>query len=298
LAAQGAAEPFSNRALLCEQARLPVPAKQTGLPVALSQGVTRIGVMDSGVGGLSVLSVLAHLRPQTDLVYYADSAHLPYGEKSEAFIKARVLAIGEILIEKEGCGLMVVACNTATAAAIEALRARWPAVPIVGVEPGIKPAAQQSRHGRIAVFATRATIASARLAGLVTRYAAQKTVFLEACPGWADWIEEGGPSHPALLADLDARLARLLGQGVDQLVLGCTHYSFVGPVIQERVKGEAAVIDIAHAVAFQASRLAGPSPPISSSGTVGRLRLLSSAPLASLEKALVQFELLSLQGRL
>lgn len=261
-----------------------------------ARSLSSIGVMDSGVGGLSVLAALAQLRPATDLVYYADAAHLPYGEKSQAFIRERVLAIAAQLID-QGCGLIVVACNTATAAAIDALRAQWPHIPMVGVEPGVKPAAQCSQRRRIAVLATRVTIESERLRGLVQRHAQGTHVFLEACSGWADWIEAGGPEHPALLADVDRRLERLLGAGVDQLVLGCTHYSFVASLIRERVRGQAGVIDIAHAVALQACRQAGPVPP-DMAPPLGRLRLCSSASPAVLEQALARFELGGLRARL
>ena len=129
-----------------------------------------IGVFDSGLGGLSVLAAITRALPAADLLYLADTAHLPYGDKSDAFIRDRVLRIGRHLVDR-GCTLIVVACNTATAAAVAALRQSLPELPVVGVEPGVKPAASASKSGRIAVLATTSTAHSERLAQLIRRHA-------------------------------------------------------------------------------------------------------------------------------
>lgn len=214
-----------------------------------------IGVFDSGLGGLSVLAALVEALPQADFIYYADTAHVPYGNKSEAQIQRRVLAIGEHLANN-GCGLLVVACNTATAAAVQALRAAHPGIPVVGIEPGIKPAAQETKSGRIAVLTTEATANSQRLQRLIRDHADQIEVFVEPCPGWATHVEMLQLDDPALAADIRARIEPLLEQGVDRIVLGCTHYSFLAPLLKQVIGTRAQLVDVADAVARQTRRLA------------------------------------------
>jgi glutamate racemase len=214
-----------------------------------------IGVFDSGLGGLSVLAALARGLPRADLVYLADTAHVPYGPKSEFFVRARVLAIGEHLIER-GCRMLVVACNTATATAIQALRDAHPAVPVVGVEPGVKPAAAATRSRRIAVLATETTARSERLARLIANYAADIDVQVVACPGWATKVETLHLDDAGFADEVRARIEPLLDDGVDQIVLGCTHYAFLSHLIEPLAQGRAALVDVADAVARQATRLA------------------------------------------
>lgn len=215
-----------------------------------------IGVFDSGLGGLSVLAAIAHALPRADLVYLADSAHVPYGDKPDGFIAARVLAVGRHLADS-GCDLLVVACNTATATAIQALRDALPDVPVVGVEPGVKPAAQGSRTRRIAVLATEATARSRRLAQLIARHADGTRVDVVPCPGWATHVETLQPDTPAFRAEIAARILPLLEAGVDRIVLGCTHYAFLAPLIAPLIAGRAELVDVAAAVARQAMRLGG-----------------------------------------
>ena len=157
-----------------------------------------IGVFDSGVGGLSVLRALRGRLPGVPLRYLADSAHAPYGGREAAHIIGRSLALTQRLLE-DGATLIVVACNTATVQAIAALRERWPALPFIGVEPGIKPAAAQTRTGRIAVMATAATVASARVQRLVEQHAGDAEVLLQGCSGVVDVIERADGDSAALL---------------------------------------------------------------------------------------------------
>lgn len=250
-----------------------------------------IGVFDSGLGGLSVLDALVTALPRADFTYYADTAHVPYGSKDDAFIQARVLAIGEALVA-QGCELLVMACNTATAAAVQALRAAHPGVPVVGVEPGIKPAAQASVTRRIAVLATESTARSDRLAKLVQAHAAQVTTHIEPCPGWATHVEMLRLDDPALAADARARIEPLLAQDVDRIVLGCTHYSFLAPLLNEIIGGRARLVDVAEAVARQTQRLAGPL-----AHGHGRVRLLASAHRERLHAALPALRLGHLAAR-
>ena len=250
-----------------------------------------IGVFDSGLGGLSVLAALVDALPQADFCYYADTAHVPYGSKSDAHIQQRVLAIGHELAGM-GCGLLVVACNTATAAAVQALRAAHPAIPVVGIEPGIKPAARDTRTGRIAVLATESTARSTRLRKLIDDHADGVHVHIEPCPGWATHVETLQLEDPALFADIGERMARLLDLGVDRVVLGCTHYSFLSPHLQAALAGRAELVDVAAAVARQAQRLGGHLPLGN-----GRLHLRASAHPERLHAALPRLTLGHLSGR-
>jgi glutamate racemase len=251
-----------------------------------------IGVFDSGLGGLSVLAALVDALPRADFSYYADTAHVPYGNKSEEQIQGRVLAIGDHLAER-GCSLLVVACNTATAAAVQALRAAHPDIPVVGVEPGIKPAAQESRSRRIAVLATEATAKSQRLKHLIRDHAGRIEVFVEPCPGWATHVEMLQLDDPALAADVRARVEPLLDKGVDRIVLGCTHYSFLAPLLREIIGSRAQLVDVADAVARQTRRLAGGL----ADGT-GKLHLHASAHPERLHAALPRLHLGHLSARI
>lgn len=219
-----------------------------------------IGVFDSGLGGLSVLAAIARALPRADLVYLADTAHVPYGDKPDSFITSRVLAIGRHLADS-GCDLVVVACNTATTAAIQTLRdhmaAMRPHIPVVGVEPGVKPAARTSRTRRIAVLATESTAQSRRLAQLIEHHADGAQVGIVPCPGWATHVETLQPDTPAFRTEVAAKIAPLLDAGIDRIVLGCTHYAFLAPLIAPLLGDRAELIDVAAAVARQVVRLGG-----------------------------------------
>lgn len=230
-----------------------------------------IGVFDSGLGGLSVLGALAEICPAADLIYAADTAYVPYGNKSSEQIRVRVLAMGQALI-KEGCTALVVACNTATAEAIEALRGEHPSIPIVGVEPGIKPAALNTETGKIAVLATAATAKSQRLADLIGRHAPHKTVHVIPCHGWATEVEALNLDAPSIVQDINSQLLPLIEQGVDQVVLGCTHYDFLAPTLNQIIGGRAQLVGVAGAVARQACKVSNTE---TLTGT-GSIRLMST----------------------
>lgn len=239
-----------------------------------------IGIFDSGLGGLSVLAAIARALPQADLTYLADTAHVPYGSKPEGFIRGRVVTIGEHLVD-HGCGVLVVACNTATVAAVRALRERFPQLPIVGVEPGVKPAAAASRTKRIAVLATEATARSERLASLIRDHAGGVDVIVEPCPGWATRVEALDFDDQEFAQEIATHVEPLLSAGADRLVLGCTHYSFLEPVLAPLAAGRAELVDVADAVARQCLRLAGPA----AKGTA-RLQLQATARPERLRAAL------------
>jgi len=218
-----------------------------------------IGVFDSGVGGLSVLRALRRAMPAAPLVYYADSAFAPYGERDAAYVDARCRAIASTLVER-GAKALLIACNTATAAAIEGLRDAWPGLPIIGVEPGVKPAVALSRSRRVAVMATQRTLQSERFRRLVERYAAECEVIAHPCPGLAAAIEAGDVEAPSMRGRVRELCEPLRGRGVDVIVLGCTHYPFVRHHIEAAMAGAAAIVDTAEAVARQtAARCEGSS---------------------------------------
>lgn len=206
-----------------------------------------IGVFDSGVGGLSVLREIRRELPHERLLYVADSGHAPYGDKSEAFIVARSLAIAAFLHDA-GATSLVVACNTATAAAVDALRSRY-TLPIVGIEPGVKPAVQRTQSGVVGVLTTTRTAASERFRALVERHGGSARVVVQSCPGWVELVERGsldGPETRRLVAEY---VTPLRAQGADVFVIGCTHYGYLAPVIRDILGRDATLIDPAPAVA-------------------------------------------------
>ena len=211
---------------------------------------TTVGIFDSGVGGLTVAGALHRLRPSLPMHYLADTACFPYGERTEAEVSERALALGRRLLD-EGCSLLIVACNTASSAALERLRAALPA-PVVGMEPPLKPAVQRSRSGRVAVLVTAATARGARLERLHAHHAQGARVETVALPGLADLVESGEIAGTRVQRLLRRALATPLEQGVDQLALGCTHYGFLRPEL-ERIAGDAVeVVDAATPVARRA----------------------------------------------
>ncbi|MDJ0954395.1 MAG: glutamate racemase [Acidimicrobiia bacterium] len=213
-----------------------------------------VGIFDSGVGGLSVLAEFRRLAPGHPVVYLADQAWTPYGERSLDEVRSRAVAITEYLVGR-GCELIVVACNSASAAALHHLREVFPSVPFVGMEPAVKPAASRSERGVIGVLATEATFQGELYASVVDRHANGAEVIEQPCPGLADAIERLGIEDPETL-DLTAKyVAPLRAAGVDTIVLGCTHYPFLLEEIQQAAGAGVAVIDPAPAVARQTLRL-------------------------------------------
>ncbi|HEY0913924.1 MAG TPA: glutamate racemase [Solimonas sp.] len=212
-----------------------------------------IGVFDSGVGGISVLREMRRLLPRENLVYYADSGHCPYGGKTREQIQARAVAITEYLIAR-GAKLIVVACNTATIAAVEHLRATYP-IPFVGMEPAVKPAAAQTRSGVVGVLATGAALAGDKFHKLVADHAGGVRVITQPCPGLVEKVEAGLLDGQETRELVQRYTAPLLQQGADVMVLGCTHYPFLRPLIQDVVGPGVSLIDTGAAVARQAQRL-------------------------------------------
>lgn len=208
-----------------------------------------IGVFDSGVGGLSVLHHIRAALPDARLIYVADSAHVPYGDKPAHYIEQRSHAMTRFLLE-QGASAIVIACNTATAAAAAPLRSRF-RVPIVGMEPAVKPAVAATRSGVVGVLATIGTLESARFAALLGRFGEGVEIVTQGCPGLVEQVENGdlhGADTHALIARYTAPL---LARGADTLILGCTHYPFLAPLIREVVGVTIALVDTGAAVARQ-----------------------------------------------
>jgi len=197
-----------------------------------------IGVFDSGVGGLSVWREIVACIPDVSTAYLADQAHVPYGERSLDEVRELTLRAADWLIER-GCSAIVIACNTASAAALEDLRATFPDTPFVGMEPAIKPAALCTQTGTIGVLATAGTFGSRRYASLVTRWGRHVSIIQQPCRGWVNAVERisACAKRPAQLARLVAScVVPLLDQNADVLVLGCTHFPFLRPWIEQTIE--------------------------------------------------------------
>lgn len=250
------------------------------------QFTSPIGVFDSGIGGLSVLKALRAQMPQESFVYFADSGHNPYGNKSDEFVIDRSRAITQQLVDQHHIKALVVACNTATAAAIDVLRSEYPSLTIIGVEPALKPAVAISNTKRIAVLATRGTLNSAKFLALQASLASQAEFICTPCDGLADLIENHGLADDT--TDLIAacvvftETTGLFGTQnglMDTLVLGCTHYPLVLPIFRQLVGSQVQIVDNGQAVARRVAQLVQPA---ATGSTAGVLTLLSSQPQSSL----------------
>lgn len=244
-----------------------------------------IGVFDSGVGGLSVLREIRARLPQEDLLYVADSGHVPYGEKSAEFIRERSQHIAEFLLA-QGAKALVLACNTATAAAVAELRAHYPELPIVGMEPAVKPAAAATRSGVVGVLATTGTLKSAKFAALLDRFASDVRVVTQPCPGLVERIEAGELDGPHTRALLRGWVAPLLAEGCDTLILGCTHYPFIKPLLRELVPESVRLVDTGAAVARRLEQVLGERGLLAAAGGESAVRFWSSGQVQQLEQVL------------
>lgn len=212
----------------------------------------RVGVFDSGIGGLNVVRAMRALMPNLDILYVADSGYAPYGEKPPELVRARAAHITGFLVG-QGAAAIVVACNTATAIAVDALRARFD-LPIVAMEPAVKPAAAATRSGVIGVLATAGTLESERYRNLLTRHGSQVRVLERVCHPWVRLVESGRFAGTEARALVAAEVEPLLAAGADTLVLGCTHFPYLAPLIREIAGPHVTLVDPAPAVAAQLVR--------------------------------------------
>lgn len=245
----------------------------------------KIGVFDSGIGGLSILKALREELPHEDFVYLADSGHAPYGERDDAQLICRARTITAHLLAEHHIKALVIACNTATAAAIHVLRQENPTLPIVGVEPALKPAVAQSKTRRIGVMATRATLDSAKFRTLRATQTGRADFVCQPCDGLADAIERADTTK---IIALCAYYTRAMGQfgtkdgQIDALVLGCTHYPLASEHLRKLVGPEVCLIDNGMAVARQTRRML---ESLSSADAMGACLLLTTGDRTSLQNA-------------
>ena len=244
------------------------------IPNSANSPSSPIGVFDSGMGGLSVLRAIRRELPAENLLYLADSGNAPYGDRDAAFIIERATWITNFLLA-EGAKAIVVACNTATLVAVANLRL-WCPVPIVAMEPAIKPASTKTRSGVVGVLATSQTLASPGVARLCSAYGANISILLQAAPGLVEQVERGDLAGATTRALLVRYLRPLLDAGADTLVLGCTHYPFLLGLIREIVGPEVTLVDPAAAVARELARRLGLGQALAKADQVGGERFFCS----------------------
>ena len=243
------------------------------------------GVFDSGLGGLSVLRHARTRLPAEDFLYVADSGHAPYGERSADWIRARSLNLGEFLLGR-GAKALLIACNTATAAAAHALRERWPEVPVIGMEPAVKPAAAATRSGVVGLLATTGTLASARFAALLDTFGRDVRVITRPGTGLVEAVERGELDTPATRTLVASHVEPLLAGGADVIVLGCTHYPFLRGLIEQQVGPSVQVIDTGDSVARQLAHRLDDAGLLRSGNPAGTESFWSSAASGTAERVL------------
>jgi glutamate racemase len=246
-----------------------------------------IGIFDSGIGGLSVARAVRQRLPAEQLIYIADTLHAPYGEKTDEYIYQRMTAICQCL-QRRGVKMIVVACNTATTAAIARLRAQF-SLPVIGVEPGIKPAVQASRSGVVGVLATPRTLQTTAFTSLAQRYARDAKIVLQPCPQLVKHIEALDVHSPALLSLLKSYIEPLLAAGADTLVLGCTHYNFVSNAIAAVAGNNVTIIQTEDAVAQQVQRRLQAEKLLALPDSIGSAAFYTSGDIAMYRHQLAQF---------
>jgi glutamate racemase len=234
-----------------------------------------MGIFDSGVGGISVLRAIREQMPEESVIYLGDQGHIPYGSRSMEQIRNFSEAITKFLLDQDA-KIIVVACNTASAAALKHLREKFPDVQFVGMEPAVKPAAERTQTGKVGVLATPATFQGALYASVVERFANGVELFQNTCPGLVQQIEQGNLEGGETRQILENALLPMLEKDIDTVVLGCTHYPFVIPLIQQIVGRSVRVIDPAPAVAKQTLRLLESRGARNKAGVRGNLRIYTS----------------------
>ncbi len=234
-----------------------------------------IGIFDSGIGGISVLRAIREQMPEEPVIYFGDQGHVPYGPRSMEQIQSFSEAITRFLLA-QGAKIIVVACNTASAAALKYLREKFPDVPFVGMEPAVKPAAEHTHTGKVGVLATPATFQGALYASVVERFANGVELFQNTCPGLVQQIERGNLNGEETRRILEEALLPMLKKNIDTVVLGCTHYPFVIPLIKQIVGKDVRVIDPAPAVARQTGRLLETGGMRKRAGSRGEVKFYTS----------------------
>ena len=244
-----------------------------------------IGIFDSGVGGLSVLRAIRQELPGEDILYLGDQAHIPYGPRSKAQIRTFATGITRFLLS-QGAKLIVVACNAASAAALHHLREHFPEVAFVGMEPAVKPAAETTHTGKVGVLATPTTFAGELYASVVERFAQHVEIYKSTCPGLVEQIEAGALNSPETRQILEDALSPMLAAGIDTIVMGCTHYPFVIPLIEDITGPDVRTIDPAPAIARQTRRLLSQQELLNPSDIKGEMQFFTTGDPDALSELL------------
>ncbi len=243
-----------------------------------------IGIFDSGIGGLTVANAVFDLLPQEKIIYFGDTANIPYGSKTAEHVRDLSFKITEFLLDK-GCKAIVVACNTASAAALDALRNHWPDVPFIGMEPAVKPAAKLTKSGKVGVLATAGTFKSQRYANLMHAYAQEVTMIQNPCVGLVQLIEDQKTESPETRTLLESILKPMEAEGADTFVLGCTHYPFVEHIIRDIIDEAEHIINPAPAVARQLKRRLENLKFLNTSGEIPQHEFYASGQKAAMQWA-------------
>ncbi len=249
-----------------------------------------IGIFDSGIGGLSVLRELQNINPGYPVVYFADQVHVPYGPRPIEQIKDFSFSISKLLINA-GAKVVVVACNTASAAALHALREFIPEIKFVGMEPAVKPAAETTQSGVVGVLATPATFQGQLYNSVVSRFAKDVTILKNTCPGLVQEIEKGNFEGPETIKILQEAILPMLEKNIDTLVLGCTHYPFVIPAIKKITGNKIRIIDPAPAVAKQTIKQANQDQTHRNSTLDNNVTLITSGSINQIKLICNQFNI-------
>jgi len=234
-----------------------------------------IGIFDSGIGGLSIARQIHQRLSNEHLLYVADSIHAPYGEKSESYITERAFAISDFLIQRS-VKAIVVACNTATVSSIKALRSKY-TIPIIGVEPGLKPAVFNTKSGIVGVLATAQTLKSVSFNDLAKTFSSHVKIEVQPCPGLMEQVEALNLDSDETVALIKKYVYPLLEKGADHIVLGCTHYAFLAPMIEKIVGPNVAIVNTDFAVAKEAARRIETANLLSTYSGQGNVEFWSSA---------------------
>ncbi len=235
-----------------------------------------IGVFDSGIGGISVLREIVELMPNENYIYYGDSKHAPYGEKKREEIQALSENCVSFLLDKN-VKAIVIACNTATSACADLLRHKYSDMPIIGIEPALKPAVLWKAHDRVAVMATPMTLKQEKFRQLLHTYEEQSDIFCIPCPGLADFVESGMLDGPEITEFLDGLLHPYLEKGIDAIVLGCTHYPFVEKVIRRIAGDSVRIFNGSHGTALELKRRLTEADLLTENQTKGTVEIYNSS---------------------
>ncbi len=253
----------------------------------MKSSINPIGIFDSGVGGLSVLRAIREQMPAENLIYFGDQGHVPYGARPMEEIQKFSEGITRFLLKQES-KIIVVACNTASAAALKTLREKFKDISFVGMEPAVKPAAEATQTGKVGVLATPATFQGALYASVVERFGTDVELFQHTCPGLVSQIEKGELDAQRTREILEGALLPMLQKNIDTVVLGCTHYPFVIPLIEEIVGENVRVIDPAPSVTRQAKRLLEAKKLLNPSSELGSVQFFTSGEVLAVESALLK----------